>query len=216
MASTSLTGGTAAPRGLLVDYGGVLTTSIPEAFRAFERSEGLEHTAVIRLLSADDRAREILVALEVGAGSEEAFEAGIGELLGVPGAGLIGRLLAEVRQERAMLDAVRSARSAGIRTGLVSNSWGVGGYPAEVFDGMFDVVLLSGEVGLRKPDPEIYRRAAGALGLEPGECVFVDDMERNLEPATLLGMAVVHHTDPAPTIAKLSRLLGLDLASRPL
>jgi epoxide hydrolase-like predicted phosphatase len=201
-----------ALRGLLVDYGGVLTTSVLDAFQEFERLEGLEPAALARLLRKDPRARELLAGLEVGSATEAQFESGLGGLLGVPADGLISRLL-RVRPEQAMIEAVRAVHESGVRTALVSNSWGSTGYPRELLHELFDVVLVSGEVGLRKPDPAIYLRAAGGLGVEPAECVFVDDLTVNLEPAARLGMTALHHTDPALTISALSRLFRVSIAA---
>jgi len=71
--------------------------------------------------------------------------------------------------------------------------------------------VISGEVGLRKPAPEMYTRGAAAIGLDPSQCVFVDDLPFNLDPATDLGMATVHHRSAEETIAELERLLGVAL-----
>jgi epoxide hydrolase-like predicted phosphatase len=197
-------------RGLLVDYGGVLTTSVFEGFHEFERAEGLEHGTVSRLFRADPTARELLIGMELGRGTEAQFESGLAALLGVSADGLIPRLLA-VRPEETMVRTVRAIRRSRVRTGLVSNSWGLGGYPLDLLRELFDAVIVSGEVHLRKPDPEIYRLGAREIGVEPAECVFVDDLPGNLVPATALGMVGLHHTDPAHTVAALGRLFQLDL-----
>ena len=86
-----------------------------------------------------------------------------------------------------MFDAVAAARRAGIRTGLVSNSWGEEGYDRARFDELFDVLVISGELGIRKPAPEIYALAAERLGRPPERCVFVDDLPGNLKPAARAG-----------------------------
>jgi HAD superfamily hydrolase (TIGR01509 family) len=72
-------------------------------------------------------------------------------------------------------------------------------------------VIVSGEVGIRKPDPAIYLLAAEKLGLPASACVLVDDMAANLPPAADLGMTTVHHTDSAATVHELERVLGVDL-----
>jgi epoxide hydrolase-like predicted phosphatase len=110
-----------------------------------------------------------------------------------------------------MLDVVRRARGAGVRTGLVSNSWGTRRYPRELLAELFDAVVISGEVGLRKPAPEIYRLGAQRVGLEPDACVFVDDLPYNLSPAAELGMATIHHRTAEATAGELERLLGVNL-----
>jgi HAD superfamily hydrolase (TIGR01509 family) len=76
---------------------------------------------------------------------------------------------------------------------------------------LFDGVVISGEVGMRKPAREIYELGAERIGLEPPQCVFVDDLPFNLTPAEELGMATVHHVTAAETIAELERLLGVAL-----
>jgi len=113
--------------------------------------------------------------------------------------------------DEAMLGAVKSASAAGIRTGLISNSWGVDRYPQELMDDLFDGVVISGIVGIRKPAPEIYAMGAESVGLPPEACVFVDDLGFNLKPAKELGMATLLHTDAAQTIGQLEDLLGVAL-----
>lgn len=200
-----------ARRGLLIDYGGVLSTDVFESFHEFEQAEGLERGMVVRLLRGDVRAAGLLAQVETGAMAAAAFETQIAALLGVAPTRLLARMFAGMRPEPTMLEAVRTVRRAGLRTALVSNSWGVDGYPEDLFVDLFDAVVISGQVGLRKPDPEIYRLAAGKIGLEPGECVFVDDLPGNLTPAARLGMAVIRHTNAAATIAELAGILDLDL-----
>ena len=110
-----------------------------------------------------------------------------------------------------MVDAVRRAHAAGIRTALVSNSWGVHRYPHDMFEELFDGVVISGEEGIRKPARRMYELGAQRAGAQPQECVFVDDLIFNLTPAEELGMATVHHTSAESTIPELERLLGLAL-----
>jgi HAD superfamily hydrolase (TIGR01509 family) len=109
-----------------------------------------------------------------------------------------------------MIAAVRAARQAGAATGLVSNSWGPSGYPRELIAELFDGVVISGEVGVRKPRPEIYRLGADAIGVPPGQCVFVDDLRGNLRPAEELGMTVIHHTSADETASRLAALFAAD------
>ena len=104
-----------------------------------------------------------------------------------------------------------SARAAGIATGLISNSWGTRRYDRALLAELFDGVVISGEVGMRKPTPDIYLLGAERIGLEPAQCVFVDDLPFNLEPAAELGMATVHHRGYELTIGELERLLALEL-----
>jgi putative hydrolase of the HAD superfamily len=200
--------------GLLVDWGGVMTDDVFASFAAFCTAEGLAADAVARLFRSDPAARGLLAGLETGAVAEAEFESGLAGLLGVAAPGLIPRLMGRVRIQPSMVEAVRAAREAGIRTGLISNSWGSGGYDRTLFTELFDGVVISGEAGVRKPSAEIYRLGTEAIGLEPRQCVFVDDLGGNLKPALELGMAVVHHTSVDETIAQLSGLLGVDLGGR--
>lgn len=198
-------------RGLLVDYGGVLTTNLFDSFRAFCEAEGLAPEDVIGRFRHDRAARELLIGLEEGRLSEAEFERQFGAMLGVDGKHLIERLFAGSRPEATMVEAVRRARAAGIRTGLISNSWGTSRYDRSQLAELFDGVVISGDVGIRKPAPEIYRIGAERVGLDPAECVFVDDLDFNLRSAAELGMATVHHVDPPQTVAELERLLAVAL-----
>jgi putative hydrolase of the HAD superfamily len=197
--------------GLLVDWGGVMTTNVFDAFRAFCEQEGLEPDAVGASFRSDPVGRELLVGLETGALGEEEFEPRFAALLGVSPSGLIDRLFAGGQPDEAMHTAVRRARQAGVRTGLISNSWGTRRYDRELLAELFDGVVISGEVGIRKPTAEIYELGARAVGLAPDACVFVDDLPFNLKPAAALGMATVHHVDAGQTVAELERLLSVDL-----
>ncbi len=199
-------------RGLLVDWGGVMTTNLFHSFSAFCEAEGLDPTALAQAFRGDPAARELLIGFEEGRIDETAFESELGRLLGLERAeGLIDRLFAGAQPEPAMVDAVRAAHAADIATGLISNSWGTSRYPRELLAELFDGVVISGEVGIRKPAPRIYELGAQAIGRAAAECVFVDDLPFNLPPAQELGMATVHHTDPRATIAELERLLGVPL-----
>lgn len=198
-------------RGLLVDYGGVLTSDLFESFRSFCELEGIEPNAVGQRFRTDPSCRQLLIGLETGSLPEEQFESKFAEVLGVNAPGLIDRLFAGSRPEQPMLDAVRRARAAGIRTGLVSNSWGTRRYDRPQLAELFDGVVISGEIGIRKPAPEIYALGASEIGVEASSCVYVDDLPFNLEPAAELGMATVHHVSSEQTIDELERLLGVEL-----
>lgn len=198
-------------RALLIDYGGVLTTNVYQAFREFAAREGLPADAVVAALHSGPAARALLIGLEEGTAPEADFERGFGELLGVAPEGLIKRLVRGMRLDHRMIDAVRAVRRAGVPTALVSNSWGTDFYPADLLAELFDAVVISGQVGMRKPSPEIYLHAVRELGTEPGDCVFVDDLVRNLDPAAALGIATLHHTDADVTIAGMARLFGIQI-----
>jgi HAD superfamily hydrolase (TIGR01509 family) len=107
---------------------------------------------------------------------------------------------------------VRAAKAAGLRTALLSNSWG-NDYLRDDWDQLFDAVVISGEVGMRKPEPEIYLYTLARLGCAPGEAVFVDDLEANIRGAAAVGLIGVHHRSYAETISELEALFELDLRS---
>jgi putative hydrolase of the HAD superfamily len=127
----------------------------------------------------------------------------------VPAAGLLTRMFEWSTPCREMYDVVYAARTAGLRTGLLSNSWGVADYPREQFPSMFDCVVISGEVGMRKPEERIFRHTLALLGVSPQECVFVDDTAANVAAAEAVGMTAVLHRDPGATVARLAALLGV-------
>jgi putative hydrolase of the HAD superfamily len=201
-----------ARSGLLVDWGGVLTTNLFQSFQDFCVRAGIDPQKLRESFGANPDFRELLIALEKGELGEEVFEARLAPLLGVEPAGLIDGLFAGVRADEAMLEAVRLARAAGVRTGLISNSWGVHRYPHELFDGLFDGVVISGNEGMRKPSRRMYELGAERSGVEARACVYVDDLAFNLTPAESLGMATIHHTSADATIPELERLLGVSLS----
>jgi epoxide hydrolase-like predicted phosphatase len=201
-------------RGLLIDYGGVLTSNQFDSFRAFCELEGLAPETLGQRFASDRACRDLLIGLETGSIEEEEFEPQLAALLGVRAPGLIDRMFAGSNPDQSMLDAVRAARRAGIRTGMISNSWGTRRYDRSQLSELFDGVVISGEVGIRKPAPEMYRLGAEGIGVEPEACVFVDDLPFNLEPAARLGMATVHHVSAEQTVSDLERLLGVPLRER--
>ncbi len=204
-------------RGLLVDFGGVLTTNVFDSFREFAEREGIEPGAVKRLFKEDPDARSLLRELERGEVSEQEFAERFGPMLGVEHTGgLIERLFAGVRPDEPMLAAVESARGSGVSTGLISNSWGQGvTYDRDRFERLFDAVVISGEVGMRKPEPGVFRLAAERLELPPSQCVFVDDVRGNVEAAEAVGMRGLVHERADDTIPELERLFGVSLEPQP-
>jgi epoxide hydrolase-like predicted phosphatase len=199
--------------GLLVDWGGVLTTNLFSSFHAFCVASELDPGLVMGRFRTDRQARELLIALETGELQEQEFERRFAALLEVEPDGLIDGLFAGVEPDGEMLDAVRIAHDAGVRTGLVSNSWGVHRYPHDVISQIFHGVVISGEEGIRKPARRMYELGAERAGVAAERCVYVDDLPFNLTPAEELGMATVHHTSAETTIPALERLLGMSLRS---
>lgn len=197
---------------LLIDWGGVLTSNLFASFNAHCVASGIEPETLRERFRGDSAARELLIALEKGELDEPAFELQFATQLGVEPDGLIDGLFAGVQPDVAMVEAVRRAREAGVRTALVSNSWGVHRYPRDMFDELFDGVVISGEEGIRKPSRRMYELGAERAGVRAEACVFVDDLEFNLKPAQDMGMATVHHTSAETSIPELERILGVSLS----
>ena len=197
--------------GLLIDWGGVLTTNLFASFHAYCLRAEIDPKELRGRFSSDPQGRELLIALEKGELAEGDFERRFATLLGVEPAGLIDGLFSGVHPDVAMVDAVRSAHAQGVRTALVSNSWGVHRYPHDMFSELFDGVVISGEEGIRKPSRRMYELGAERAGAPAESCVYVDDLAFNLVPAEKLGMATVHHTSADSTIPELERLLGIPL-----
>jgi putative hydrolase of the HAD superfamily len=205
---------------LVVDFGGVLTTPLQTAMLAFAEEAGIElqHLARAALggyLGSED---SLVFGFETGRISEHEFSTAFAERIreysgaDIDADGLVTRLFSGLRLEESMLDAVAAVRAAGLKTGLLSNSWGTTLYPRERLDSLFDVSIISGEVGLRKPDPAIFELTTQRLGVPAERCVFVDDHPGHLTSAAEAGMTTVLHRDPARTIAELESLFGLTLS----
>lgn len=196
---------------LVVDFGGVLTTNIWPAFAAFCEFEGLERDTVLELFRGDSEALALLRGLETGELADAEFERRFGAMLGIAEhEGLIGRMFADLRPDEQMIGAVRAAQMAGLTTGLISNSWGLGIYDRAPIE-IFDTAVISGEVGMHKPQPEIYRLACERLEVEPGGAVFVDDLRENCEGAEAVGMTAVLHRESGRTIGRLEQLFDVPL-----
>ncbi|GEM_PF-661230 len=213
---------TAPLRGAIFDWGGVLTIPMADIVRAWLEADRVDpgsYAAAVRpwLERAYGAGQEDspVHALERGEVAAEEFEELLAGLLvtvdgaPVPATGLLRRMFAASRVQADMLDLVRQLRAAGVRTGLLSNSWGVrDAYPRHLFGGLFDEVVISGEVGMRKPEERIFRLALARLGLSPGECVFIDDVEGNVAAARALGFAAIHHASPEATRIQLAELFS--------
>jgi len=213
----------AVPRGLLVDWGGVLTSGLDPALRRWAELDGFDFDAYVEAVmawlpaeTAETAELNPVHALERGQIAVPDFERKLAAILvrpdgtPVPADGLIERMFAHFEHQPAMNALVRRAKAHGIRTALLSNSWG-NTYPRDTWDGMFDDIVISGEVGLRKPEPEIFLLAAGRLNLRPAECVFVDDLQVNVDGARAVGMTGILHTSYDETRRELESLFGADL-----
>jgi putative hydrolase of the HAD superfamily len=207
-------------RALLCDYGGVMTSPIGASFDAFCDAEGITVDQFRSVMSAAARTEDSPFAqVETGTITEDQFDEAVAKLLSgacgrtIEAPGLKRRMFAMVVPDEAMWSAVHGARAAGIKTALLSNSWGGRDYPLEQLREIFDAIVISGEVGLRKPEPEIYRYTARKLDVPAEECVFIDDFSVNVEGAEAVGMTGVLHRNPQETVARLEDLFDLDLGS---
>lgn len=202
---------------LVMDFGGVLTTPLQEAMAAFALDAGIELQDLVRsaLRAYSGDSDGLVTDFETGRIDErefsEAFARRLGEVSGVdvPAEGLVTRLFGALRLEDEMFELVRRARASGYRTALCSNSWGVELYPHDTLEELFDVIVISGEVGLRKPDPEIFKLTVEKLGCDPSRCIFVDDHPGHLKSAQQAGMTTVLHKNPAQSIPEIQTLLAL-------
>lgn len=200
--------------GLLVDFGGVLTTNVFASFRAFCADEGIDPDRIKALFRSSPEALRAVRGLEKGELSEDEFAESFGELLELAPArraGMVDRMFAHIRPDETMVEALRKARAQGVRTGLVSNSMGAGRYDRSTFPKLFDGVVISGEVGMHKPQPEIFVLGAERAGVEPEQCAFVDDLRENCEGAEAVGMTAVLHRGADSTLPRLEELLGVKL-----
>ena len=211
-------------RALVVDWGGVLTGPMSTVAREWAAADGIDlaaYTAIMRdwlgeVGGAEARLNPIH-ALERGELALPDFEARLAHALTdrtgttvVPD-GLMERMFAKLEHAPDMAGLVRRAHASGLRTALLSNSWG-NDYPRDGWDEMFDVVVISGEVGMRKPEPRIFEHALDLMALRPDECVFVDDLRHNVDAAVAVGMVAVLHRSYDETRAELETLFGRDLA----
>ncbi|MEA2517279.1 MAG: putative hydrolase of the superfamily [Actinomycetota bacterium] len=204
---------------LVVDFGGVLTTPLQDSFVLFAEALGIELQDLVRvaLRAYTGDTDPLVVAFETGALSDEEFSRQFAQRLSeetgvkVDAERLVERMFGGMRLEEGMLDAVAAAKRNGFKTALLSNSWGLSGYPRERLGELMDVIVISGEVGMRKPDPAIFELTTSKLGLPPEACVFVDDHPGHLKAAQEAGMETVLHRTPAQTIPELETLLGVAL-----
>lgn len=211
-------------KGLVVDWGGVLTGDVRSAVGSWARQGGIDPAAFGRVMGrwlgpegTVAAQSNPIHALERGEMEVDHFEQRLAQALAehmgttIEAEGLMTRLFEEFESAHDMIGLVRRARQSGIRTALLSNSWG-NSYPSDLWADMFDAIVISGEVGMRKPEERIYLHTLDLLGLRAEEVVFVDDFPHNVAAAVSLGMVGVHHVEYARTAAELEVLFGAELA----
>src|SRR5947199_5058936 len=202
------------------DFGGVLTTSPFEAFARFENDRGLP-ADIIRRTNASNHWENAWAKFERAEVDLETFDelfAAESLALGaeVRGRDVLPLLSGDLRPE--MVEALRLIKSR-FKTGCITNNLpanaigsasGRSLYLAEVM-ALFDHVIESAKIGLRKPDPRIYRMMVETLGVDPKHCVYLDDLGVNLKPAREMGMTTIKVVDSQQAIAELEAATGLSL-----
>lgn len=213
---------TSRPRtAVLWDFGGVILTSPFEAFARYERAAGLP-VGLIRSINAtnpDTNAWARFERSEVDLdGFCELFEAeAAARGHAVDGRRVMGCLHGEVRPQ--MVEALRRIKAAGLPQALLTNNvvsagehTGTGGR-TDVLE-IFDAVVESSVVGIRKPEPRFYEIACEQLGITPHDAVFLDDLGINLKPAAAMGMHTIKVIDPDAALAELAAAVAIDLTGR--
>jgi putative hydrolase of the HAD superfamily len=208
-----------AIRAVMFDFGGVISSSPFEAFARLETEHGLP-SRFIRTVNATNPHENAWARLERGElsvdafGSEWATEA---RALGheVDGRLVLERLGGEIRPQ--MVAAIEACRAT-YKTACLTNNFAlaesvISDEVAAVY-ALFDAVLESRVLGVRKPDPRFYQLACAAIGVEPEESVFLDDLGINLKPARALGMRTIKVTDPDQALAELERVLEHSIVLR--
>ncbi|GAA3739395.1 HAD family hydrolase [Salinactinospora qingdaonensis] len=213
-------------RGIITDWGGVLTSPLSQTIEAWLVADGIDTEHYRSVMRSWLKAPHGGVAgsaspvheLERGEVHPSEFERMLAAELrlvdggAVPAEGLLQRMFSGFHPVEEMYAFLRQARGQGVRTCLLSNSWG-NGYPRERFGETFDAVVISGEVGMRKPEHQIFGHALDMVDLPPSECVFIDDIEHNVHAAVELGMTGILHTDPEETRARLAEVCGVEIAT---
>jgi putative hydrolase of the HAD superfamily len=202
------------------DFGGVLTSSPFEAFARFETERGLP-ADIIRRTNAANHLENVWAKFERAEVDIETFDkmfAAESLALGaeVRGRDVLPLLSGDLRPE--MVEALRRIKSK-FKTGCITNNLpanAIGSasgrtlYIAEVM-ALFDHIIESAKIGLRKPDPQIYRMMVEALAVDPKYCVYLDDLGVNLKPAREMGMATIKVRDAAQALAELEAAVGFPL-----
>jgi putative hydrolase of the HAD superfamily len=205
-------------RAVMFDFGGVISTSPFEAFAHLEADRGLP-SGFVRLVNAtnpDDNAWARLERSEIGVDSFGEQWAEEARALGhdLDGRLVLERLAGEIRPQ--MVAAIEKCRgtykTACLTNNFMSEERSVSPEVARVYE-LFDAVLESRVLGVRKPDPRFYELACEALGVKPEESVFLDDLGVNLKPARALGIHTIKVTDPDEALGELGQLLGMSFGA---
>ena len=209
---------------VLWDFGGVILSSPFEAFNHYESTVGLP-VDFIRTVNATNPHSNAWALLERNEISPADFDQAFADdsiALGheVRGAAVLALLAGEIRPR--MVTALDAVKAAGYKTACLTNNVVANDTESAVIAGdrasaiaevmsRFDAVLESSKIGVRKPEPRFYEIACELLGVQPAECVFLDDLGINLKPAAAMGMTTIKVVDPDVALQELSRRLGLPL-----
>ena len=204
-------------RAVISDFGGVLTTPLIESFLAYQRETGIaleDLGAAMGRMMEEDGGRHPLFELEKGAITEDEFTRRLGAALGREVSSMRDTYFENLHPNGPMIEYLRGVRGDGFRLALLTNNvreweplWRA---KLPDVDELFEVVVDSGFVGMRKPEPEIYELTLQRLGdgLRPEECLFLDDIEVNCDAARELGMTAVRFHDNEQAIAEMDAVLG--------
>jgi putative hydrolase of the HAD superfamily len=203
-----------AVQAVLWDFGGVLADSPFDAFARYERRNGLPE-GFLRSINARDADTNAWACFERGEIDLETFadrfeHEALGAGSRVDAREVIALVDGDIRP--VMIEAVRRCRTH-VRTALLTNNVSAMDKPIgeESLSDLFDVIIESSRVGVRKPDPRFYQLALDALGVEAADAVFLDDLGVNLKPARQLGMTTIKVTDPDVALAELEAAVGFSL-----
>lgn len=207
-------------KGVVCDFGGVLTTPMTESFLTWSKEVDIDLGQLqeaIELVTERDGAHP-LFELECGRITEPEFMRRVGEatteIVGhdVPMQDFSAQLWGGLRANEPMVGLMVELKQADYRMALLTNNvkeWGQYWRPLVPVQDIFEVIVDSSEVGMRKPDPRIYEITVEKIGLTPAECIFVDDFEHNCEAARELGMTAVRYETPEQGVADVRAALGL-------
>jgi putative hydrolase of the HAD superfamily len=203
---------------VIFDLGGVVLGSPLHAIAHYEREHGIPAGFINRVV-VESGSGGAWARLERGELELEAFYTAFEGDCQAAGEAIAARVLmeriAEISQPRpSMLAAVGAIRSRGLKAAALTNNWGGEGDSTRPLEPLFDAFIESSALGLRKPDPRIYRHACSVIGVEPAHAVFLDDIGRNLKTARELGMTTIKVDEPEAALAELERILGFVLRGK--
>ncbi|SDJ31791.1 putative hydrolase of the HAD superfamily [Frankineae bacterium MT45] len=205
----------ARPRAVIFDFGGVLTTSVLEAFGDFGERVCGDRGLPMRLFGTDAVTKRLLAEHEEGRLDQRGFEEGFAARLREHGVeigadGLLVELQRGTVRDEASVALVAQLRAAGVPVGLISNSLG-NCYDGWDLPSMFDAIAISGQEGVRKPSRRLYEIGCARLGVPPNEVIMIDDLPHNIVAAERLGMTGIVHRTARETAQALEPLLGITL-----